>query len=103
MAEFKLEETTGEEHPKDEDRLTRKYEAIPDDSVFEAKVTKIEVRPHPFFKDDEGNPEIKVNFQFTFDDGEGKLPPPSPPTLTASCVTGFSRSLVVSSCLPGTT
>jgi hypothetical protein len=72
MAEFKLEETTGEEHPKDEDRLTRKYEAIPDDSVFEAKVTKIEVRPHPFFKDDEGNPEIKVNFQFTFDDGEGK-------------------------------
>jgi hypothetical protein len=59
MATFELEET--KEAPPGE---RKGFDPIADDTIIEAVVNSVEVKPHKFFKDDEGNPEIKVNFEF---------------------------------------
>lgn len=66
MAVFELEESVGPE-PGESGGGYKAFDPIAEDTVIEAKIGTIEVRPHPFFKDDDGNPEIKVNWEFLFE------------------------------------
>lgn len=85
MAVFELEETTAPEGGGSGGER-KAFTPIDEDTVFEATVGDVEVRPHPFFKDDDGNPEIKVNWEFLFDiDGQKrKLWGDTPTTFTTN-------------------
>lgn len=72
MAVFQLEESVGAEPGESGGFSAKKFEPIEDGTVVEAEVGTIEVRPHPFFKDDAGEPEIKVNWEFSFELGGQK-------------------------------
>lgn len=80
MPTFELVESTQPESSSG----SSEYEPIEEDTVIEATVAAVEVRPHPFFKDDEGNAEMKVNFEFHFErDGKKrKLWGDTPTTFT---------------------
>lgn len=64
MTTFELVEQTESDAPERSGR--REYSRIEEDTVLEATVANVEVRPHPFFKDDNGEPQMKVNFEFNF-------------------------------------
>lgn len=85
MAVFELEESVGPEPGGGYEPGERKpFGPIEEDTVVEATIGKIEIRPHPFFKDDNGEPEIKVNWEFDFelDGAKRKLWGDTPTTFT---------------------
>lgn len=65
MPTFELQESLLDDSGGDGER--KAFQPIAEDTVIEATLAAVEVRPHPFFKDDNGDPEIKVNFEFHFE------------------------------------
>lgn len=84
MPTFELQETTGTDEPGSGGGERKPFTPIDEDTVIEATLAAVKVEPHKFFKDDEGNPEIKVNFEFHFElDGQKrKLWGDTPTTFT---------------------
>lgn len=82
MAVFELKESDVPDPATQGER--KEFTPIAEDTVIEATIAKVEVRPHPFFKDDEGNPQIGVNWEFNFEiDGQKrKLWGETPTTFT---------------------
>lgn len=67
MPTFELVETAGGSEGGGGSTERKPFEPIEEDTVIEAVVAAVKVEPHKHFKDDEGNPEIKVNFEFNFE------------------------------------
>lgn len=65
MPEFQLVESAQPDPASGGDR--KQYDPIPEDTIIEATLVSVDVRPHPFFKDDNGDAEMKVNFEFNFE------------------------------------
>lgn len=66
--EFVLQETTAGIDPETGEKIV--YEKIPDGTFVEAEVVAVKKEPHKFFKEEDGSPQIKVNFRFKILEGE---------------------------------
>lgn len=70
MAEFVLTESKSDFSGDESSFKKREFQKIPEDLVLDATVEAVEERDHPFFKDDDGNPQRTVNFTFALEGEE---------------------------------